>query len=139
MKKRFIPLGLLITISMSAWADRTTVIDLLKQTSNWGLVQPGTMCVEHYHFMPSGEVFIESNQERVTGTYSFLSKDNGFELPAVVISLVTDNQQPDCVGSRVNQSGTSTTNFLKKESDKKIYFCLDALGKNCPVYLRPNN
>lgn len=139
MKKRSILLSLLMGMSVSVFADATTAIDALKQKQQWGLVQPGTMCVEHYRFLPSGEVFIESNKERVTGTYRFISKENGFELPAVMISFMTDNQQPDCAGSTDNQSGTSTINFLKKESDQKIYFCLDASGKNCPVYLRPEN
>lgn len=140
MKNKLIPLGLLLAMSMSAFADqKTSAIDVLKKTQRWGLIQPGNMCVERYRFLPSGEVMIESNQERVTGTYRVISEANSFDLPAVVISFGTDNQQPDCAGSRENQAGTSTTNFLKKESDQKIYFCLDASGKNCPVYLRPDN
>lgn len=120
-------------------AETPSVIQILQKTPQWGLVQTGTACIEHYRFLPSGEVFISSNQERVSGTYSFISKENSFELPAVVIGFQTDNQQPDCTGSSENQAGLSTTNFLKKESDEKIYFCIDSLGKNCPVYLRPEH
>lgn len=95
-------------------------LQTLLQTKNWGLVQPGTMCIEQYQFLPSGEVLIQNNKERVSGTYSYLEKQQGFELPAVVINFKTDNQQPDCAGNSENQAGTSTTNFIKKESDQSF-------------------
>lgn len=137
MKK--ILLSLLMIMPLPAIAGNASVVSALKQTPNWGLVRAGTACIEHYQFLPSGEVKIQSNLERVTGRYSFIEKSSGFELPAVVISFETDNKQSDCSGDRTDQVGTSTTNFLKKESDQKIFFCLDALGKSCPVYLRPEH
>ncbi|MEG0488510.1 MAG: hypothetical protein RR575_11320 [Acinetobacter sp.] len=139
MKKKLIALSLLMSIVGVSKAETASVMQVLQKTPQWGLVQTGTACIENYRFLPSGEVLISSNQERVSGTYSFISKENSFELPAVVIGFQTDNQQPDCTGSRENQAGSSTTNFLKKESDQKIYFCIDSLGKNCPVYLRPEH
>lgn len=139
MKKRLVVLSFLMSIVGVAKAETASVMQILQKTPQWGLVQTGTACIETYRFLPSGEVLISSNQERVSGTYSFISKENSFELPAVVIGFQTDNQQPDCTGSRENQAGSSTTNFLKKESDQKIYFCIDSLGKNCPVYLRPEH
>lgn len=139
MKKKLVALSFLMSIVGVAKAETPSVMQILQKTPQWGLVQTGTPCIETYRFLPSGEVLISSNQERVSGTYSFISKENSFELPAVVIGFQTDNQQPDCTGSRENQAGVSTTNFLKKESDQKIYFCIDSLGKNCPVYLRPEH
>ena len=139
MKKKLVALSFLMSIVGVAKAETPSVMQILQKTPQWGLVQTGTSCIETYRFLPSGEVLINSNQERVSGTYSFISKENSFELPAVVIGFQTDNQQPDCMGSRENQAGVSTTNFLKKESDQKIYFCIDSLGKNCPVYLRPEH
>ena len=134
MKK--ILLSLLMIMPLSAMADNTSA-NILQKTPNWGLVRAGTACIEHYQFLPSGEVKIESNLERVTGRYSFIEKQTGFELPAVVISFETDNKQPDCANDRTDQTGTASTIFLKKESDQKIFFCLDALGKSCPVYIKP--
>lgn len=117
-------------------AQELSVVETLKKYQHWGLVQPGTSCIEQYQLKPNGEVSIQSLQERVTGIYQYIVSTNNFELPAMVIHFETDNQKPDCAGSSVNQAGTSTTNFLKKETDQKIYFCEDAVGKNCPVYLR---
>ena len=137
MKKGLLTFGLLMTTSLSAFADNLSAIDVLKTNANWDLVLPGTMCVEHYRFSPEGRISIASNQERVTGSYSFITGTNTFSLPAIVISFETDNQQADCMGNSANQAGTASTNFLKIESAQKIYFCLDAMGKNCPVYLKP--
>ena len=137
MKKGLLTLSLLMTTSLSAFADNLSAIDVLKKNANWDLVQPGTMCVEEYRFLPEGRVSIASNQERVTGSYSFITGTDTFGLPAVMISFETDNQQPDCMGNNANQAGTASTNFLKIESAQKIYFCLDAMGKSCPVYLKP--
>ena len=122
-----------ITTAETLNAERTFL-----NVQKWGLVQPGTTCIEHYTFKPTtSEVFISSNQEMVTGSYRFVEAQNKFELPAIVISFETDNQKPDCAGNAENQAGTSTTNFLKKVSDQKIFFCNDALGKQCSVYLIP--
>lgn len=115
------------------------VFNTLKTQQYWGLVQPGISCVEQYTFKANGEVDIKSHLERITGNYTQLVPTQNIELSAVVIRFETDNQQPDCMGNSTNQAGTSTTNFLKKDSDQKIYFCLDAFGKNCPVYLRPEH
>lgn len=141
MSKYFI--GLLLTFGLSstlmthADVNKQNVFDTLKNTQYWGLVRPGQICIEKYNFMPSGEVAISSHNERVTGTYSFLENTAVVGLPAVIINFKTDNKQPDCSGDSTNQAGTSTTNFLKKVSDKEIYFCNDPLGKDCPVYIKP--
>ena len=139
MKNRVLGLSLLMAMSVPSFAENTSVIEALKSKPNWGLIQPGTMCIEHYRFLSNREILIQSNQQRVTGTYSFISNENAFELPAIVIHFETDNRKSDCSGIQADQSGTSTTNYLKRESNQKIFFCLDALGKNCPVYLRPEN
>ena len=119
--------------------QQQNLFEILKKTQHWGLVRADTACIEQYNFKPLGEVAISSQKERVTGNYSFLENTQKFELPAVTIHFTTDNKQPDCAGDSTDQTGTTTTNFLKKYSDKKIYFCNDSLGKDCPVYLKPNN
>lgn len=136
--------AMLLTIGLSSsWlshaevTEQQQIFDTLKKTQHWGLVRSGTTCIEKYNFMPSGEISIASNKERITGRYSFLENTERFGLPAVVIYFNTDNKQPDCSGDSTNQAGLNTTNFLKKVSDQEIYFCNDALGKDCPVYIKP--
>ena len=132
-------LSTLCAITSQTQAQELSVVETLKQHQHWGLIQPGISCVEQYQFKPNGEVSIQSLQERVTGTYQYIISPNDFQLPAMVIHFETDNQKPDCAGSSVNQAGTSTTNFLKKGADQNIYFCHDASGKDCPVYIKPKD
>ena len=133
-------LGLMLISSVSfAELRESSSLSTLLTSQTWGLIQPGTSCIENYQFSPDGTVEIKGNQEVITGRYSVMTSEKVFELPAVAIQFETDNQKPDCAGSTQNQVGMSTVNFLKKQSDEKIYFCIDALGKNCPVYLRPEN
>ena len=132
-------LSLLMSISAHSQEQKKDVLNLLKDTQFWGLIQSGNTCIEKYNFLPSGEVLISSHLERITGQYSLLENSETFALPAVVINFKTDNKQPDCAGNATNQAGTSTTNFLKRVSDQELYFCNDALGKDCPVSLRPEH
>ena len=129
--------GLSTALGAHAEQNQQDVFNTLKRIQFWGLIQANTLCAEQYNFLPSGEVAISSNAERITGQYSFMQNTQSFALPALIINFKTDNQQPDCLGSSSNQTGTSTTNFLKKVSDQEIYFCHDAWGKDCPVFLRP--
>ena len=139
MKKKILSLVGVLSglLTMSSASADLTLVQKLQSEKIWGLVQPGTSCIEKYQFLPSGEVLVESNRERVTGAYHYIQAASNFELPAVMISFKTDNRQADCTGSTSDQTGTSTTNFIKKVSDQQIYFCNDALGQSCPVYLRP--
>ncbi len=130
-------LSLTATIMAHAQEPKKDVFHVLKDTQFWGLIQSGSTCIEKYNFLPSGEVLISSHLERVTGSYSLLENIESFALPALVINFKTDNRQLDCAGNSSDQAGTSTTNFMKKVSDQQIFFCNDALGKDCPVYLRP--
>lgn len=147
MNKFFIPLSILsfgfclnsLALAANTTTDSLSTFEILKKNQHWALIQNGTSCIEHYDFKSNGEVEIKSHLERITGTYTPFASSQNFELSAVVIHFETDNQQPDCMGNATNQAGTSTINFLKKESDQKIYFCDDALGKSCPVYIRPEH
>ncbi len=81
MKKKLVALSFLMSIVGVAKAETPSVMQILQKKPQWGLVQTGTSCIETYRFLPSGEVLISSNQERVSGTYSFISKENsGFPI-----------------------------------------------------------
>ncbi|AWL27577.1 hypothetical protein DJ533_02670 [Acinetobacter defluvii] len=133
-------LGLMFMSSVSfAELIESPSLSSLLSSNHWGLIRSDTTCIEHYKFSDDGAVEIKGNQEVITGRYSVLTSEKSFELPAVAIQFETDNQKADCTGSAQNQAGMSTVNFLKKQSNEKIYFCVDSLGKNCPVYIRPEN
>ena len=143
MRLGWLALGLMFGLNTTTQAEialnesSEQLLSVLQQSKSWGLIQVGNACIENYQFLPSGDVIIDSNKEHVTGRYQYVATQQGFTLPALVISFETDNLGADCAGNIVNQAGTSTTNFVKKESNQKIFFCNDNLGKDCPVYLRP--
>lgn len=134
-----VSLGVFSISVTHAGQDKLDVFDTLQKTQFWGLIRADQRCVEKYDFMPSGKVAIASDKERVTGTYRSLEHNQTSQLPAIVINFQTDNTKSDCSGDSTNQASTLTINFLKKESDQKIYFCNDPLGQDCPVYLEPRN
>lgn len=143
MKSLYLAIGLMMSFSCiadSVIPQKSSVADLavLKTVQSWGLVQPGTSCIEHYQFSGDGTLHIQSDQQRVAGTYALYISQRMFELPAMMMHYTTDNLKPDCAGNTQNQVGSSTTIFIKKESDQKLYLCEDNLGKNCPVYLKPD-
>lgn len=139
MKKLFLLLGLSLGLTSLVVSAKTVVPDIIPIPSNWDLFLAGNSCLEHYQFRSNGDVLIKSNLQRLSGKYYIVSNDRRAELPAVVIHFEQDNQQLDCSGNKLNQVGTTTINFMKKVSDQQIYFCIDAFGKNCPVYLKPEH
>ena len=80
-------LSLLMSISAHSQEQKKDVLNLLKDTQFWGLIQSGNTCIEKYNFLPSGEVLISSHLERITGHYSLLENSEAFALPAVVINF----------------------------------------------------
>lgn len=148
IKSLFMVIGLAVThiasadtLQLPSQAKHSGLMspEVLTQYPQWGLVRTGHSCIEYYQFLPNGEVKIQSNQERILGRYTFLNHANVFELAAVKVDFVSDNGKPDCTGDATNQSNHSTVNYLKRKSDREIYFCDDAMGNSCPVYLRPEN
>lgn len=143
MRLQCLALGIMLSLSTVIQADATLkesssdLISILQQSKSWELIYPNNLCVEKYQFLSSGKVIIDSDQEHVTGRYQYSNIHQSTTLPALVVSFETDNLGTDCLGNTVDQAGTSTIFFLKKEADQKFYFCNDDLGKNCPVYLRP--
>lgn len=147
MNKTIFALGALFCVAtfsnaatqVTTSATAKSAIELLTQTPKWKLTLPESSCVEHYQFLNGQELAISSASQRLTANYQFIASETNDQLPALAIHFTSDNQKADCSGNSQSQTGITTVNFLKKQSDQKIYFCLDALGKDCPVYLNPEH
>lgn len=125
------------TIPSMTHAADNSAIELMKKSAKWGLVLPNSSCVEQYQFLNAQELTITSASQKVKANYEFIPSDDSEKLPMVVFRFTADNQKADCVGNAQNLVGQTSSNYIKKESNQKILFCLDEFGKNCPVYLRP--
>jgi hypothetical protein len=94
MHTKWLALGLIFGLNTATQAEialnesADSVVSVLQQSKYWGLIQPGTACVEQYQFLPSGDVIIDSNKEHVTGRYQYIESAQGFNLPALVLTVV---------------------------------------------------
>ncbi len=103
----------------------------------WGMSIPGAKCVEYYNFMESGEVAIKSDAEWTYGAYEYQlpeTLDSG--TPVLGMKIKYDNQQADCSGNAIDQSGEIQQHYVKWISKNDIEFCGTEDGKECYVALR---
>lgn len=94
-------------------------------------------CREQYNFGKNGTLTTVSLGEKTTGTYRFVYAD---EMPLPMLAMVTktDNNEPDCLGNQVDQSGDSMAFFVKLDSrhtPTKMWWCKDPYGDMCFAYL----
>lgn len=116
---------------------RINVVDRPLIAGLWGMNISGTKCVEYYNFMENGEVAIKSAGEWTYGVYNY-------ELPETVdggaaklrMQIKYDNQQTDCSGNAIDQSGEFQQHYVKWINQSDIEFCAAEDGKECFVSLR---
>lgn len=104
-------------------------IDLQNPTSN--------ACQERYNFGKDGALMATSGDEYTKGQYRF---DYMADLPLPVLAIKTtyDNNQPDCLGEQIDQTGNTMAMFVKlkqKHHPTTMQWCQDLDGKNCVATL----
>lgn len=106
---------------------------LAKQNKAENLKKPpeinaSSQCRELYNFAPDNEVWTVSGKEWTYGRYLVTHRDEG--LPIIAIRTIYDNNEKDCSGSQVDQSGEAFVAFLQHDGDK-MQWCVDDEGKEC--------
>lgn len=91
-------------------------------------ITANNQCRELYNFAPDNEVWTVSGKEWTYGHYLVTHRDEG--LPIIAIRTVYDNNEKDCSGSQVDQSGEAFVAFLQHEGDK-MQWCADEQGAEC--------
>lgn len=99
----------------------------------WGMEIPNNkQCVEYYNFRGNNEVIIKSDKEWSTGRYQYqLPNDRTEFLPALAMHIEYDNNQQDCSGDQVDQTGEVQQFFVKWINPQKIEFCGTEKGEQC--------
>lgn len=87
-----------------------------------------TECREIYNFDKDDLVVTTSAKEWTYGKYFIKHNDNG--LPMIGIQTTYDNNQVDCSGIKVDQTGESLMVFLNYQQNE-MYWCADPNGKQC--------
>lgn len=118
---------------VAALAGKISIVTRSDLMGTWGMDIPtNKQCIEYYNFRSESEVVINSGKEWSIGQYQYQAPNNRSEqLPALVMQIKYDNNEKDCSGVQVDQTGELQQFFIKWVSDKQIQFCASNKGENC--------
>ena len=155
MKRIALLVPLLMCVSHAVFADEQNTVQATANNSTqitntiridtrpeilglWGMEIPNNKkCTEYYSFRGANEVVVNSAKEWSTGLYDYQpSEDHKERLPALVLQIKYDNNQMDCSGQTLDQTGEVSQYFVKWENDHTINFCANEKGEKCFATLR---
>ena len=85
-------------------------------------------CRELYNFGADNEMWAVSGKERTYSRYLVTHREEG--LPVIAIRTVSDNNEIDCSGNQVDQTGEALIAFLNHDGNQ-MQWCADPEGKEC--------
>lgn len=99
----------------------------------WGMTIPeNKKCVEYYNFKGSNQVVVKSGDEWSTGIYEYQPpKDPSVQMPALILQIKYDNNQMDCSGNQVDQTGEISQYYVQWKSPNSINFCSNDKAEEC--------
>ena len=103
----------------------------IKPTINTALsasAKTQNQCRELYNFGADNEMWAVSGKERTYSRYLVTHREEG--LPVIAIRTVSDNNEIDCSGNQVDQTGEALIAFLNHDGNK-MQWCADPEGKEC--------
>lgn len=106
---------------------KPTTIDNLK------VVTRSNQCRELYNFGADNEMWSVSGKEWTYGRYLVTHRDEG--LPIIAIKTVYDNNEADCSGNQVDQTGEAVIAFLNHEGNQ-MQWCANPDGTECYMNFR---
>lgn len=87
-------------------------------------------CRELYNFGEDNHYFTVSGKEWTFGKYFIQYKEDS--LPMLLTETIYDNNEVDCSGNQVDQSGSTSIAFLDYQ-EKIMRWCNDPVGEDCPT------
>ena len=99
----------------------------------WGMEIPNNRkCIEYYNFKSDNDVIIKSGEEWSTGIYDYQPSSQPEEqLPALVLQVKFDNNEKDCSGQQMDQTGEISQYFVKWKNPSTINFCSNDKAEKC--------
>ena len=85
-------------------------------------------CRELYNFAADNKMRAVSGKETTFGRYLITHREEG--LPIIAMQTTYDNNEPDCSGNRVDQTGDALVAFLKHDGNN-MQWCADSDGNEC--------
>ncbi len=105
----------------------------------WGMdISNNKKCTEYYNFRRDNEVVVNSAKEWSVGLFEYQpSPDNTLEkLPTLVMQIKYENNETDCSGNQIDQSGELSQYFVQWKNSNEINFCATDTGQQCFASLR---
>lgn len=102
----------------------------------WAMALPNTTCKEFYNFKENNAVVVNSAAEWSTGMYEYQPSVEDNKIGALAIQMKFDNNQKDCSGEAIQQSGELSQYYVRWQDPNNIQFCSSADPKQCPVALK---
>ncbi|CAM4328856.1 hypothetical protein [Acinetobacter pragensis] len=104
----------------------------------WGMEIPNNRkCIEYYNFKSNNDVVIKSGAEWSSGLYDYQPpQDQDTQLPALVLQVKYDNNEPDCSGNKTDQTGEISQYYVQWENASTINFCANEKAEQCFATLR---
>lgn len=99
----------------------------------WGMYIPeNKRCVEYYNFKSKNQLVVKSGDEWSTGIYDYQPpQDPSVQLPALILQIKYDNNEVDCSGQQVDQTGEISQYYVQWKSPTVINFCTTDKAEEC--------
>lgn len=104
----------------------------------WGMKIPNNKrCIEYYNFKNENQVVVKSDQEWSTGIYEYRPSTNPDQsVSELIIQIKYDNNEKDCSGNQIDQTGEMSQYFVQWKSPTTIEFCDSVKAEKCFAELR---
>jgi hypothetical protein len=104
----------------------------------WGMRIPNNKrCIEYYNFQNENQLVVKSDQEWSTGLYEYRPSTNPDQTASeLIIQIQYDNNEKDCSGNQVDQTGEMSQYFVQWKSPTTIEFCDSAKAEKCFAELK---
>jgi hypothetical protein len=103
----------------------------------WGMEINKNQCIEYYNFKSNNELIVKSGKEWSTGFYEYepmLDMDDQKNILSIHIAY--DNNEVDCSGDKVDQTGELSQYNIKWKTPKSIELCSPEPNGECFATLR---
>ena len=115
-------------------SQNTIKVNLRPEISGlWGMYIPeNKKCVEYYNFKAKNQLVVKSGNEWSTGIYDYQPpQDPSVQLPALILQIKYDNNEVDCSGQQIDQTGEISQYYVQWKSPTVINFCTTDKAEEC--------
>lgn len=92
--------------------------------------QSDPSCQEQIYFAQNNQFTVQSGAEFGYGEYRVVHHNQSY--PSLALKIIYENNQVDCSGQQIDQSGEMNLAYVKQDGNK-MQWCTDRQGQDCPM------